>query len=318
MVPQQYQALWTAGKLIRRGALLIDPKAGRIVAHLQETAKFANGLGGATNPVSLALQVAQQGLGAVNTFQLEQVKSRLDTVTKMLGLTTTLQKATLATSVVGIGVSAAGTALVCQRIEGLRDDVTRLGNELSKFRDEWRLSELQTLLDKAMTRVERIGTAHVRTDQGTVLQEAETVLHDVFNASASRGKLLLAMDDVPIEVLQIIMNALLVSGAARVKALFLLEEAAEAKKAASSQVERLAGMTLAAPTDVLASKLTGVENAQEAAEQVSSIFSEARLQSASIPSLVDHLTSIDNSTREHVMIADTEEEAPLLFLPIAD
>ncbi len=37
-IPNDLQALWSAGKLVRRGALLINSQGGGIVGHLQETA----------------------------------------------------------------------------------------------------------------------------------------------------------------------------------------------------------------------------------------------------------------------------------------
>ena len=52
-------------------------------------------------------------------------------------------------------------------------------------------AQLQDLLDKAITRVGRVGSIRNRNNQRSVLQEAETVLHEVFNASLSRGKALL-------------------------------------------------------------------------------------------------------------------------------
>lgn len=33
-IPEKYKALYEAGKIVRRGALLIDPRTRKIVAHL--------------------------------------------------------------------------------------------------------------------------------------------------------------------------------------------------------------------------------------------------------------------------------------------
>lgn len=315
MIPDKYQALLAAGKLIRRGALIIDPDAGRIVGHLQETARLAQTVSGVANPVSAALKVAEVGMGAINAVQLEQVKKRLDTMQNILGEIKGLQVATLATSVVGVGVTAASAAIVCHRINLLRDDVNKLGKEMAEFRDEWRTTQLQELLDKAMTRVERVGSVRNRTDQRSVLQEAETVLHDVFNASLSRGKALLQMDTIPVDALQIIIDGLMISGATRVKALFLLDEAEEAKAAAAQQVKAFGELTLAMPSDLLGTRLGAAQNPMEIARQVSAIFSEARLQSASVAHLVEHLSAEGLQTSEFLKIIDEERSSHLLFFP---
>jgi hypothetical protein len=315
MIPDKYQALLAAGKLVRRGALLIDPDAGRIVGHLQETARFAQTVSGVANPGLAALKVAEVGMGAINAVQLEQVKKRLDTMQSMLGVIEGLQVATLATSVVGVGVTAASAAIVCHRINLLRDEVGKLGKEVAEFREEWRTTQLQELLDKAMTRVERVGSVRNRNDQRSVLQEAETVLHDVFNASLSRGKALLQMDTIPVDALQIIIDGLIISGTTRVKALLLLDESAEAKTAAAVQVKAFGELTFAMPSDILASRIEAAHNPLEIAKQVSAIFSEARLQSASVPHLVEHLSAEGLQSSDLLKIADEEKDSPLLFLP---
>jgi hypothetical protein len=315
MIPDKYQALLAAGKLVRRGALIIDPDAGRIVGHLQETARLAHTVSGVANPVSAALKMAEVGMGAINAVQLEQVKKRLDSMQNMLGVIEGLQVATLATSVVGIGVTAASAAIVCHRINLLRDDVGKLGKEVAEFREEWRTTQLQELLDKAMTRVERVGSVRNRNDQRSVLQEAETVLHDVFNASLSRGNALLKMDAIPIDALQIIIDGLTIAGTTRVKALLLLDETEEAKTAAAVQVKAFGELTFAMPSDMLGSRLKEAQNPLEIAKQVSAILSEARLQSASVPHLVEHLSSEGIKPSDFLKIADEEKDSPLLFLP---
>lgn len=317
-VPPKYQALLAAGKLIRRGALLIDPQAGQIVAHLQETQKLAQAFGLMGNPASLALNIAQQGIGALNTIQLEQVKKRLDQVQQTLGVIEGLQAANLATSLVGIGVTVVSTAIVCQRINLLRDDIKTLEREVGAFRDEWRMTRLQELLGTAMTCVERVGSSRHRNDPVKVLTDAETVLHEVFNETHRSGQALLKMENIPIEAIQVVIDGLMISGATRIKALLLLDEGAEARLAAERQVRALGDLTLTMPSDVLMSKLTGIANPVEVTRQVSAVLSEARSQAASVPHLVEHLDRNGMRPSEFLRIADEEKDAPILFLPQTD
>lgn len=316
-VPDKYKALLEAGEIIRRGALLINPKNRKIVAHLQETARVAKAVSELGSPVSAFLKAADVGTTVANTIQLERVKKQLAVMDETLGVVQGLQIANLATSVVGIGVTAASTAIVCHRINLLRDDVTQLAKDVSTFREEWLISQLQALLDKATTRVERIGSIRNRNEQRSVLQEAETVLHDVFTAFLSRGKALFKMDDVPLQALQIIIEGLLVSGTARVKALFLMDEIEEAKYVARSQVQSFGDFTLLIPQDVLIGKLTGVENPINVARQISLTLSEARYQAAGVPHLAEHLQTVEMPSSLFLRIVDDEENHPLLFLPSA-
>ena len=103
-IPSQLRAAYEAGELVRRGGLLKDAATGRIVTHLQETG---------------ALQkVLQTGLsfdptGATSLIGMAQntaIIGKLNAMQAMMGTLQVLQVASLASSVVGIGVTAASTA----------------------------------------------------------------------------------------------------------------------------------------------------------------------------------------------------------------
>ncbi|SFQ05042.1 hypothetical protein [Tranquillimonas alkanivorans] len=317
-IPPQYQALFEAGKLIRRGALLINAEGGGIVAHLQETSALAKIAGSLVNPLAMVSQVGGLATGAISVVQNEQIKHRIETMQQMLGMMQGLQVATLATSLVGLGVSAAGTALVCQRIETLRRELQHLGEDVVAFRDEWRMTDLQNLLDRAMTRVERIGTARSRANARAVLEEADPVLHETFNAMMSRGKILMAADAISVDALRIVLDGLSISGSARTRALFLLDEPEEARTSAEAQTMAMTQLTLAMPADRLATKIADVSVPKDAALQIASIISETRHRTASIPSLIDHLAVRDIQPSAYLAAAEEEAEAPLMFFPVSE
>ncbi len=125
------------------------------------------------------------------------------------------------------------------------------------------------------------------------------------------------MENIPIDALQIIIDGLMISGATRVKALLLLDEGEEAMNVAGQQVKVFGELSIAMPSDALVSRLGAAKNPLEVAKQVSAIFSEARLQSASVPHLVAHLSSEGVQPSAFLKIADEKAEIPILFLPTA-
>ncbi len=316
-VPAQYQALLAAGQLVRRGALLINADGGGIVAHLQETGALARAVGGFANPLTAVTQLATLATNMVTVAQNNQIKKQIDLVQTMLGAVQGLQVATLATSVIGLGVSAAGSAIVCQRIEALRHELGELGKDLSDFRSEWNIDRLETLLGTARTRLERLESVSSRTNPRIVLEEAEPILHEVFNEMAARGRKLLMRDNVPIAALQIIMNGMAISGGARIKSLFLMDEGEEAKRSAHAQVTTLIQMTHSMPADRLAGRISGSSTPKEDSLQVARLASDMRYQLASIPPLIDHLAMSDFRPSAYLAAAEEEKDQPLMFLPVA-
>jgi hypothetical protein len=98
VVPPELQAMWEAGKLIRRGALLINANGGGIVAHLQETGAFSaiQPLGSVLSSLTGVTSAGSLVTGAISVVQNEQIKRRIDVMQSMLGAMQGLQVATLA------------------------------------------------------------------------------------------------------------------------------------------------------------------------------------------------------------------------------
>src|SRR5262245_44186969 len=106
------------GAARRIGATIRDTGSGKILAHVQETGLMQS-LAGA-NPAGLVLTGARLASSIVANVQLEQVR-------RMLGGLRMLTGATLAVSAVGVGVSAAGFALVLRRLGHLERLVAEVG-----------------------------------------------------------------------------------------------------------------------------------------------------------------------------------------------
>ena len=318
VVPPELQAMWEAGKLIRRGALLINANGGGIVAHLQETGAFSaiQPLGSALSSLTGVTSAGSLVTGAISVVQNEQIKRRIDVMQSMLGAMQGLQVATLAGSIASLGVSAAGTAIVCQRLEKLRRDVQSTHDSVLAFRDEWRAYELQQLLERATNRVERVDGAAVRVDRRPLLTEAEQVLHETFDAMHNRVKLLYTREAIPIDSLRLLLDGMAVTGGAQIKALFLLDEPIAAKDQASRQFQKLTQLTTEMPADLLVGRLGGTDAAEQNARDVAVTLLETRHRVASLPSLVDHLGLQGISARSYIEVAEAEDDAPLMIMQV--
>ena len=318
VIPPELQAMWEAGKLIRRGALLVNAHGGGIVAHLQETGAFSaiQPLGSVLSSLTGVTSAGSLVTGAISVVQNEQIKRRIDTMQSMLGAMHGLQLAALAGSIASIGVSAAGTAIVCQRLDKLRQDVQLTQDSVLAFRDEWRAYELQQLLERATNRIERVNGASARRDPKPLLTEAEQVLQETFDAMHNRVKLLYTREAIPIDSLRLLLDGMAVTGGAQIKALFLLDDPTAAKDEALRQFQKLARLTTEMPADLLAERMGGTELAEQHAREVAVTLSETRHRVASLPSLVDHLDRQGMSARGYLEAAEAEADAPLMILQV--
>lgn len=316
-IPPEYELLYAAGKLIRRGALLINSEGGGIVAHLQETAALAQKAATFATPLTAAAQTVNVATGITSVIQNQQIKQKLDLVQSILGTVQGFQVATLAASTIGIGVSAVGTTMLCQRIDGLRRELGDLNKDLTEFRNEWNMAQIETLQNAASTRLDRLGSISARRNPSSVLDEAEPVLHEAFNEFAARASKLLSRPEIPAAALRVIVDGLAISGGARLKALFLMDEAQEAKRCAKAQLVPLIEMTLSMPADRLADRLISSASPHEESQRLSAIASEMRYRVASIPLLVEHLEQSNFRPSAYLKAAEEEQNAPLMFVPVA-
>lgn len=310
-VPERFRGLLEAGKLIRRGALLIDRSSGGIVAHLQETGALAKVAASVWNPLGLVVNMAT---GVVNTVQNEQIKRRLDAMQRSLGVIQSLQIANLVGNVASIGVSAAGTMLVLRRIEKVRAGIAELKEDIHAFREEWRMAELLNLLDLATTHMGRVADAMVSNNREGMLRDAERSLHEVYGALSRRGKDLTSRSEIPTTVLMTVIEGMTASGDARTRALFMLNDSGPAKRFAGERMKDHVGIARSAPQDLLARRLKGEEDAGLMAKNFSSWMNETRMRIASVPPLLATLEAAGETPSGFLDASAAETEAPLMFL----
>lgn len=300
------------GELVRYGALLKDSATGRIVAHVQETGILQKALqtGLSFNPLDPISAVT----GVIGVMQNEQIKKRLDVMQDMLEGMQVLQLANLASSVAGIGVTAAGTAIILHRLKavdaGLRDVIGRI----DALPAQWRDLQLNSALTAIETQLERLQEVSGRQDPRPVVQKAEETLHHGFNTLHAGIKQVVAEVSIDEKLLRSLLSGLALCGGAQIRALYWLDDKETAGKRARRQVGKLEELAFLMPRDTMATKLKGGANA---AETIARDASEIRRRASAQPMLSDLLTEMNISGRTYLERVEGEEEQPLLLLPAA-
>lgn len=314
IIPPDLQSAFELGKIVRRGALLINADGGGIVAHLQETgaiSALASTLSGVANPVAA---VGNLVTGAVQVFQNEQIKSRIDLLQSSLGALQSLQVAALATSVFGLGVSIAGTMLICKRLDGLAAQSAAMRDEVAGLRGLLHADRMEESLVDVKTHVERIDSATARANPGPVLQAAEQALHEANGIFDHAFRKLAAGETIPTHALGVVLHGLTLTATVRIKSLFLMDEVQIARDAAERQLRNLGELTILLPQDLLARKIVGVDDGAMVASNLSKDLAEARDRLAGIPSLLDRLHSTGLRPSAYLAAAEREKDAPIMFL----
>jgi len=309
VVPAKFQAAEAARHLVRYGALLKDAGTGRIVAHVQETGALRKlvdvGLSLGGGPLDAAT-------GIYGLVQNEQIKARLDAMQTMMGSLQTLQIATLASSVVGIGVTVASTMMILKRLRDLKTDLARIEDAVDRIPAQLTINTLIDVLIVIETQLERLDEAGTRRNPRPVLEEAEAALHEGFNAIVTRLQRLQGERALDAVWLAVLLRGLALCGTAQGQALLQLDDAAALAHRTRTQIGKLEQLALALPRDVLEIDL-GI--ASPTAERLAAEAAETRLRFASTLMLAEQLQVQSIPGPKYLAKANAETEQPLLVLP---
>lgn len=309
-IPTQFIAAWQSGALQQVGALLKDVDTGRIVAHLQETGAFQQSVTSlASGPIGLGANVLGQGIGLVQNHQMGK---QLTAIQSSLGAMQSIQMLTAVSSVVGIGVTVASTAIILSKLKAVDHKLSSLEQSLEKLPAEWRALNLRKTLGDVETQLERLQEVPTRKDAAPVLHKVEEQLHAGFNALHTGVRQVVAEVEIDAELLQTLLAALAISGSAQIKALYQMDETQAALQRAQTQSSKMQTLAIEMPRDRLSQRLIGgAETAQQIAEQASQV----RLIMASRPALTQRLITLDISGPAYLNALKEEQEIPLLVLP---
>ena len=319
VIPSKFNPGVATGEIIRHGALLKDASTGRILAHVQET-------GGLQNLLQKALSSPLLGplefvMDLATIVQNEQIKSELAIMQSMLGRIQALQLATMVTSVAGIGVTVASTAIILRRLKAIDDTLKSIEEEIVRLRSELKANELQGVLTDVRVQVERMGEVDDRQDPRPVVQIVEGELHRYFNYLCNGIRVAVeavSIDDesenkIDDRLLKSLLAGLALCGSTQFRALFWLDDKKTVRSRAHLQLNKLHELAMLMPRDVLERKLVG---GGTTAEHISQIASDIRMQIASTHFLAEQLTQMNKSGRQYLEQAKQEETQPLLLLPV--
>lgn len=309
-IPQKFIAAWQDGTLEQVGALLKNVDTGKVVGHLQETGALQHASATfSAGPVGLVASTASQAVGLVQNHQLGK---QLTAMQNSLGSMQSLQMLTAVSSVVGIGVTVASTAIILSKMKAIEGTLSTIEQTVEKLPSQWRDLNLRKTLEKMETQLERLQEVPARKDAKPVLQRVEEELHSGFNAIHSGVRQVVAEVEIDTELLQTLLAALAVSGSAQFKALYQMDDIEAALQRAQTQSAKMQSLAFEMPKDKLKRRM--IEDSK-VASQIADQASEIRLIMASRPSLTENLISRDVSGLQYLRALEEEQESPLLVLP---
>ena len=295
-----------SGQVVRYGAILKDSATGQILGHVQET--------------GVAQKILQTGLsfdptgatGLIGVAQNVAIADKLNSIQQTLGSLQILQYASLFSSVVGVGVTAASTAMILRRLSAVDDALSRIEASLDSLPTKWHELSLRSRLVDVSTSVERLDEARFRSDASKVALQVEKDLQNSFNHIHDGLCSVVVEARVDPGLLRALLAGLSLCGASEFQALVWLDEKDAAQHRSRVQSEKLRQLAFLMPRDQLALRM--VDDA-ELSFSISKECSEIRHRVASQPALIQRLIDRDINGRAYIEQIQQEEKEPLLLLP---
>lgn len=317
-IPAQYLEGIGAGELTRTGTLIKDAASGRIVAHVQESglAQQLLSLSPATslaNPISTANQ-------AYNTIQLAKLQQMMETMQL-------LQFANIGVSLVGVGVSVVGFALVNRKLKKIEQSVARLEDKIdSHFRQQYQ--------DKLRWVFAHIGGLFEKADIARSLAnptaEYLSINSELANQSALvRGELeyRLSLDEFDEELFNLLSRTLFMTNAARIEVLLAADE-----MDAAHETAQVIGRTYRNLFDDLSPYDLAVKQRHRYASQSASMAIYAKQNRQDMEGLVECVREVTDAALTKPLLIESldrrgirgsdfitrlrnEKETPILMLP---
>ena len=233
------------------GALIKNTATGRIVGHVQATGLLHKALAAGAQHAPDLLDSLGPVTGLTGMIQDQRIIGRLDAMQQTLGGLQVLQLAGLATSVIGIGVTVAGTALMLRRLNAVDGAVARVEAKLDDLPRKWTEGKMRDRIRAVGTALSRIDEAGARRDPDAVMKDAERDLHHDFDALHAGAIDLLGAARLVARLVAALLAAMSVCSGAQMKALLWLDEKEAALRRASDQAAKLRQLAWEAPADVL-------------------------------------------------------------------
>lgn len=305
-IPAEYLLGYATGGVERYGAILKSTATGKIVGHVQETGLLGN-------LIQTGLSIDPTGAtGLIGIVQNAQISSKLTALQSAVGTLQSLQLVNIASSVAGIGVTAASTMMILHRLEGIGSQISGIEETIGSLPDRLRELDLRGALASIRTTLERVENAGNRVDPEPVVRNAEERLHYGFDKLHDGVNEVLAMPKADAGLLRSLLAGMSLCGAAHIKALFWLNEMREAEQQAKRQYRKIEQLSLQYPNDVLDHKLA---QASAVAADLPSDLAEIRARVASLSGLSARVAELGVHGRDYLERLEEEDKQPLLILP---
>lgn len=229
-----------------------------------------------------------------------------------LGFIQGLHLASIASSVAGLGISAASVQQVLKRLKSMDSRLRDVTAEVKHLPTKWRDFDLSTKMTRVETQLERLEEVPSRRDAAPVVRDCEAALDQGFNDVYVGLLQVVAEVRIAPDLLRTLLDTLALCSGAQIKALLWLDEKDVAASRARKQLRKMEELAFQMPTDVLQER-TGL--ATEIARRLAADASEIRFRIASMPSLIDQLIAKNVDGRSYVEQIDADDESPILFLP---
>ena len=305
-VPAKFAAEYAAGSIVRFGTLLKDANTGRIVGHLQETGLLQNtvqSLGG-FDPTGVT--------GVIGTLQNSAILNKIDSLQSGLSFLQGLQSASLATSVIGVGVTAASTAIILNRLGQIDSSISNLKNEIRSLGDVAIEREVRSLLADLQTELERLEEIPYAKWPEARAQSSEEKLHKLFNKVLELTVFLSrsSQNGFDPKLFSVVISALALSASAALKLLMWLGDIEIAKQRSKRQLHKVDLLQREIPTDRLSFILAAKD--PQYIKGLSEQIREIRHRFASLPFLLQALENSKISSRDYLGEIENNETAELL------
>lgn len=320
VVPGLYKAALASGELVRFGALLKDSGTGQIVAHLQESGLASTILGGiGGGPLGFGMNVLNMASSGYSNVQLAQLKTMVE------GLQV-LQYATIGATIVGIGVSAIGFAMMNKKLHSIQSQITDLSKRMDQRFRELHERELRGHLSRIQGLFERADQAHYLKTPEQEWQHVAGVLAD--ESAFFRGEISfhLGQPTFDADLFSVLFRSLAISSAGRIESLMLANEMDAAHKFSLDMGRHYRTLFDDLSPTTLASKVADkdvqwnhksfhkLKNVQVEMKQVVQGLREATDSMLTRPHLLETLMNKGIDGRQYMAALREEKERPLLLL----
>ena len=250
--------------------------------------------------------------GVVGTLQNSVILNKIDSLQSGLSFLQGLQSASLATSVIGVGVTAASTAIILNRLGQIDNSILNLKDEIRSLGDVAIERAVRNLLADLQTELERLEEIpHAKWPEARA-QSSEEKLHRLFNKVLELTIFLSrsSQNGFDAKLFSVVISALALSASAGLKLLMWLGDIEIAKQRTKRQLHKVDLLQREIPTD----RLSFISAAKDplSTRGLSEQIREIRHRFASLPFLLQALENGKISSRDYLEESENNETSELL------